>query len=314
MPDELRPLRPETDFPQLADLLNTYVSDPVTEAVLREREEIRPAGEVRLRLVAEQGGRLAGFGDAGRHAGMGAGRFWIRIIVRPEARGQGIGTRLYDALHPFAREQGAGALRATVRDNEPACLRFAEQRGFVTERHVFESVLDVPAFDGRPFAGAAEAVEAQGIRFFSFADLPGTVEDRRKLYELNVTVGRDVPGHDPEEQWTFEQFQKEVFESYWFRPDGQLIAADGDRWIGMSAIGETAPGAMYNQITGVLKEYRGRNIALALKLLGMEFCRRHGAKTVRTHNASTNQPMLAINRKLGYRPEVGLLKLLKEPA
>ena len=27
-----------------------------------------------------------------------------------------------------------------------------------------------------------------------------------------------------------------------------------------------------------------------------------------------NQPVLAINRKLGYRPEVGLLKLVKEPA
>ena len=62
---------------------------------------------------------------------------------------------------------------------------------------------------------------------------------------------------------------------------------------------------MFNAFTGVRREYRGRGIALALKLLAIDFCCRSGAGRVRTNNDSKNAPMLAINRRLGYLPEPG---------
>lgn len=98
---------------------------------------------------------------------------------------------------------------------------------------------------------------------------------------------------------------RDVFEGYWFRAEGQIIAADGDRWIGMAAVGEISPGVLYNMTTNIYPEYRGRGIATALKLLTIRFARKQGALVIRTNNASTNAPMLAINRKLGYKPEPG---------
>ena len=64
--------------------------------------------------------------------------------------------------------------------------------------------------------------------------------------------------------------------------------------------------------TGVFKEYRGRKIALALKLLATRYARLLGATFIRTNNDSQNAPILAINKKMGYTPEPGWFKWVKE--
>ncbi|GCE09357.1 hypothetical protein KDAU_66860 [Dictyobacter aurantiacus] len=63
--------------------------------------------------------------------------------------------------------------------------------------------------------------------------------------------------------------------------------------------------SMYNMMTGVEPEYRGRGIALALKLLVIRCARKYGVAYLRTNNDSENVPMLTVNRKLGYLPVPG---------
>jgi hypothetical protein len=70
-----------------------------------------------------------------------------------------------------------------------------------------------------------------------------------------------------------------------------------------------AENSMVNMITGVDRTYRGRKIAKALKLLTIRYAKAYGATAIRTNNDSENGTMLAINRKLGYRPQPGLYKL-----
>jgi RimJ/RimL family protein N-acetyltransferase len=54
--------------------------------------------------------------------------------------------------------------------------------------------------------------------------------------------------------------------------------------------------------TGTLRAYRGRGLALAVKLASIAWAREHGVTSMQTNNDETNAPMLAINRRLGYRP------------
>jgi GNAT superfamily N-acetyltransferase len=61
----------------------------------------------------------------------------------------------------------------------------------------------------------------------------------------------------------------------------------------------------YNATTGVIRAYRGRKIAQALKALAACYARQHGAREIGTDNDSLNAPMLAVNRKLGYQPQSG---------
>jgi GNAT superfamily N-acetyltransferase len=237
--------------------------------------------------------------------------FWIEAVVAPEFRRRGIGARLYDDALAFARAQGAMRLECEVRDHEPAWLKFAQARGFEIDRHVFDSTLDLATFDDARFAGVIEAVQAQGIRFFTLADVGNTEENQRKLYELNKRNSLDIPGSEGTFP-RFEDFQKFVFGGSWFRAEGQILAADGERWVGLGAVGYFEnTNSTCNMHTGVLKEYRGRKIALALKLLAIRYSRTLGAARLRTDNDSQNAPILAINRKLGYAPEPGVYRCLK---
>lgn len=315
MPISLRPLIPETDFTRLAELMNIVEPEPITAQVLHEWLLSAPPERIRRRVMAVDGvdgqGYVVGFNDVGRNSWVGAGRFWLVVIVDPAWRQQGNGSWLFEDALRFAREQGATLLEAEVRDHLPASLRFAEQHGFTIDRHLYESTLDVTTFDERPFVGAIEAVEAQGIRFSTLADMGNSLDAQRNLYEINRRYALDVPGRE-QTFAPFERFRQQVFAADWYRADGQIVALDGDRWIGMSAVGyfEEA-NFMINNMTGVEPSYRGRGIASALKLLTIRCARRYGAAYIRTNNNSENAPILAINRKLGYQPQPGKYLMLR---
>jgi RimJ/RimL family protein N-acetyltransferase len=149
-------------------------------------------------------------------------------------------------------------------------------------------------------------LEAQGARFFSLADVGDTEEARRAAYEINRRAALDIPGRIHSFA-SFEEWRRFVCGASWYRPEGQILAALGETWVGLSAVGYFAESnSMYNMITGVDRPYRGRGLALALKLRTIRLARRYGAAYIRTHNDSENAPMLALNRKLGYQPEPGL--------
>lgn len=309
----LRLAEPQKDFPRMAELMNLTEPEPITVEEMMGWVRDAPKERIQQRMVAiDERGQLVGFSNTGRNPWMTPGRFWIEVVTDPAVSQRGVGSQLYADGVQFAQEHGATLLEAEVRDHLPASLHFAQQRGFQIDRHIFESTLDLATFDEERFAGVIESVEASGIRFFSLADLGNTEEAQRKLYEINRRYAFDIPGREPTFA-PFEQFKREVFEADWYRAEGQLVAADGERWIGMSAFGYfSASNAMYNMLTGVEREYRGRKIALALKLLVIRWAKNYGAAYVRTNNDSENAPMLAVNRKLGYQPRPGKYLLLQK--
>ena len=311
----IRPLDPARDFPALAALFTARDPEPPTPELLQEWEGNAPAGLVRQRLTAiDDAGALVGYSDAAHWPWDAPISFALATLVAPDYRRQGLGAQLTDAALTFAREQGATRLVAEVRDNIPEGLRFAARYGFQLNRHIFESRLQLATFDEQPFAGAVGHVEAAGIRFFTLADVGDTDEARRRLYDVNAALVRDEPGHDSDFM-PFAQFQKTVCSASWYRPDGQIVAAVGDDWIGMAAVGYfTATNSMYNMFTGVESAWRGKGIALALKLLAIDCARRYGADYISTNNDSENAPMLAINRRLGYQPEPGFYRMMRELA
>jgi len=308
----LRPLNLETDAARYAELGTIVSPKPITVERVREWEEQFPHDGIRQRIVAlDANGGIIGCNNAAHVLYMLPHGFWIEVIVLPDFRRRGIGARLYDNAVEFARAQGATRLECEVRDYNRDWLKFAQARGFQIDRHVFESSLDLARFDEARFAGVIEAEQAQDIRFFTLADAGNTEANQRKLYELNKRNALDIPGSEgmfPR----FEDFSKFVFGASWFRAEGQILAADGERWVGLSAVGYFANTySTYNMHTGVLREYRGRKIALALKLLAIRRSREWGAVYLRTNNDSQNAPILAINEKLGYKPQPGYFRCVK---
>ncbi len=309
----LRPLNLETDAPQYAALLSTNTHEPVTVERVYEWERDFPVDGIRGRTVAvDEHGTLLGSAQSYHVAHMPPRSFWVEVIVFPEYRCQGIGTRLYDDAVAFATAHDATRLYAEVREQNPAWLRFAQTRGFRIRRHIFESSLDLATFDEFHYAGVVDSVQAQGIRFFTLADVGNTDPHRRRLYEVNRRTALDIPGREGDFQ-RYEDFEKYVFQASWFRAEGQILAADADKWVGLAAVGYyKLTNSSYNMMTGVLSEYRGRKIGLALKLLAIRFARSLGTAYIRTNNDSENAPILAINTQLGYRPLPGSFELVRD--
>jgi RimJ/RimL family protein N-acetyltransferase len=92
-------------------------------------------------------------------------------------------------------------------------------------------------------------------------------------------------------------------------PDAFFIVRDGMRYVGMSYLHRDLddPRRLLQRITAIHAEYRGRGIALALKLKTIEYAQQHGFHEIRTAVESNNPSMLAINAKLGFVRGAGLV-------
>ncbi len=307
----IREAIPEQDFPAIAELLNLVNVNPVpttAEGLQRAHQRTAP-GQLVQRLVAEDKGELIGYTSIRHDPWMPPDQFFVYVLTPPDHRQRGIGTALYTAALEFVRSQGGKRVTAEVPDHEQVGLAFAQKRGFSIDRHQFNSKLEITAFDETPYTGIVEGLEAQGIRFFTMADVPDTEEMQRKLYDLYRAVTVDIPGMTG--QRPFEDFQSNILHSDWYRRDAQLLAADGEVWVGLGTLRYTpTTGSVYLQMTGVDRPYRGRKIATALKLWGIRWARAVGTKGITTSNDSRNAPILAINQKMGFVPEQGRYQLV----
>jgi RimJ/RimL family protein N-acetyltransferase len=210
----------------------------------------------------------------------------------------------------------ARTLRTRVRDNCDEGIRFATKRGFVEKKHSIEMMFDLSTWDDQRYESTLNSLKAQGFRFTNMAELGDTQEARRKLYSLNSTAAATDPGSDGTPPWaSFEDFEIFVCNTYWYHPDGQIVAIDTQtgEWAAMSAITVFA-GAdhAYNLFTGTDVRYRGFKLAQAVKALALRKARSFGVGVVRTSHNSENTAMIAIDTKLGYVRTPGMLIMEKE--
>jgi len=308
----IRPFDSTTDLPGIAALLS-QLDRPITAEGLRQRLLNLPPGSVhQYGLALDQQAALAGIVTILRPPWIRIGHYWMRVIVEPAARRQGIGSALLNYGLTFVQQFGATHVDSDVSDDCSPCLLFALHHQFSIERYTFFSRLYLTDFDASRFTGVIEAIASSGIRFVTLAETGNTPENQRKLYDLNRLCNADNPAH---EGWGFEDFatfRKRIFESPEFRADAQYIALDGEQWIGLASLTyyEEA-NAIFNRFTGVDPVHRGRHIALALKLLAIQCAQRYGVDYLFTNNDGENEPILAINRRLGYLAGSGIYRLIR---
>lgn len=308
----IRAARIETDLPDIVRIANPCEGQPRTVDEMREWYQYSPPGRMQRRLVSvDNNDAITGCGGYVHEAHSPEGHFTAWVIVDPDCRGQGIGSALWDSLWEDLKAQRATRLVSDVLDSDTQSLVFAQHRGFAIDQHFFNFELDLTTFDETRYLPDIAALEASGIRLCALSDFPDTSETRHKLYDLNTSDM--LENSNTSTPWTYSIFEQSVFHGPWFRREGQLLAMDGDQWIGMAAVGlylET--NSAYNEYTGVLRPYRNRKIATSLKVLAARYARQNGAQTLLTDSNLRNAPILAINRKLGYKAQPGKYTLVCE--
>lgn len=310
----LRPGEPERDFGQVAAWFSNLEDERTTKPGLIEEYNTK-GDRITQRVAEDERGELLGFYWVMRDK-LAKDRSYFYLFVKPERRGQGIGRCLYEDMLRAVAEAKAKCLRVSIKDTCPECRAFSERRGFTEKLHRIGMTLDLAAFDDRPYVDIINKLKGQGFRFTSMQELGNTEEAQRKLYLLNDTAASTTPGSDGEHPWgSFEDFQKSVCQSSWYKPDGQMVVIDSTNgaWAAMSAITRfDGSNYAYNLFTGVDMPYRGRKLAQAVKALALRYAREVlKVHDVRTHHNMTNHPMIAIDCKLGYIQTPGIFLMEK---
>jgi GNAT superfamily N-acetyltransferase len=287
------------DFGAATALLNRVWPHRVgSERGLLYAAAAEPPGAHRRYWAAEDGGRLVGWATAAIEYQSSERPGFLQASVAPEARGAGVGTALLARAE--AHLYGLGVATAlTVTTPEEAARRFATEHGF---RHTHTT--RISGIDPRTIE---PATAPPGVDLRSLAEL-----DPRKVHELDAEAMADVPGEVAMDDVTFEQW----LEDYWLHPDTDLHASvaavvDGTP-VAFSHLRVAAGARAVTDMTGTLRAYRGRGLALLAKRATLVNAARRGVELVTTENDETNAPMLRVNEKLGYRP-VGSMLMWARP-
>ena len=159
--------------------------------------------------------------------------------------------------------------------------------------------LPLNRFVASRFADQQQHVESIGVRLTTLAALGKTLQNQRKLYELNADVSADIPNRGTFHSW--EEYQKERLASRSFLPHGVVLALDGDEWVGLSAISHRDDFEfVFQEITGTVRSHRGLGIAVCMKVRAVEIAASLGVRSIRTIHHPDNEAMIALNRKLGF--------------
>lgn len=301
----MRPFDPTADAGRLADLLTAIGPDPVSEADVRAWTAGENPQTAFDGVLADD--NLA-YADVYRQPWHTPGEFTGRVLVAPERRRNGLGTALLDHICDFAVRHGAAVLAGRVREDDADGRRFAERHGFRVRRHTFESIVDAASLSRE----AMERPDPPGVTIVTLAGLGDTEEHRHRVWRLYEDSFADEPTRAGAAQRSYEHFTGHLFASGWWQPQTQFVALADEQWAGVAVLRHRPPtNSFYNFYTGVDRAFRGRGVASALKRATIRYALGAGAAYLSTSNDSANGPMLAVNRRFGYRPRPGVLQVAR---
>lgn len=296
----IRELDPERDAPDIVEMVREERRSAVVNVAswLHQLENVPDRARL-TSLVAVDGERVVGDGySLLNFFTERSSTAFLGLLVRKSHRRRGIGGALYDAMVEHARGIGATGLRSTFDEND-AGVAFARKHGFAEARAETESILDPRTVTEAPSGD----VTLQSVR-----DV-----DPRLVYEVDVQATLDMPSTEQHDHMPYDEWEGHVLRNPLFTAEGGFVAiVDGVAGAASLLLADEESRRSANMFTGTLGAYRGRGLALAVKLGSIRWAAEHGIESMVTTNDETNAPMLAINRRLGYVEAGRRVEYLKE--
>ena len=268
---------------------------PARAVTTAEVEGWRRSAAESVEFVAAVDGVDAGSAAAAIQAQHPGASFTL-ITVRQEYRHRGAGTALYETVSAWAAERGAEFIETRVLDDDPSGLEFALRRGF--EPFSIEAGLEL---DVR--AATIDDRRPDGVEIVSLAERPELAE---ATFDVAVDAVPDVPGDHrwiapPRAQWVDDHLLAPATP-----PEAVLVAVADGELIAYAMLRLTPDGrTAVHRMTAVKRAWRGRGVATALKNAQIRWAKEQGLERLRADNERRNEPMLRVNRRLGYRPAAG---------
>jgi GNAT superfamily N-acetyltransferase len=308
-----------SDYERLVEIYNSNYPDYTTSLnEFRYSDESLDRSKFHFKryvCIDEDSRTILGFGTIKHSMWMfHPQKFWVEVQVDPRYHGKGVGGQIYEKLAGDLEKLDATTAWAIVKEDLPRALTFTQKLGFSEKKRAWESRLDPSDVDVARFQKYADKASDEGIKISTLTEEQARGPDSvRKLYELSQELMADVPLQASYTKTSFEQWEAFELKNPGLIPDCYFIASDGPRYVGLSFAvrSDKEPRTLYQLLTGVRREYRGRGVAIALKLRVVDFARQNQYDKIKTWNDSDNAPMLGVNTKLGFKRQVGWITMEK---
>ncbi|MFC9690425.1 GNAT family N-acetyltransferase [Kribbella sp. NPDC056951] len=277
------------DLDQLVALNAAVRPESVSSRAGHLRGLTAATGETGTAYAAERDGQLIGWASV-RPAGWltGDDAYALHVMVHPDYRRQGIGSELLRRCEAWLATLPSWFVQSFANE---AGTEFAARAGFTVAGELTYAGLDL---DDLPPAAPVPA----DLALVPFTQL--TPADVFPAYRATTT---DIPGGtavDPDFDW----FEQDVWSEPSFDHDLSLaFVADGEVVAFTIALREE--NRLWSDMTGTVATHRRRGLARVLKSASLAAARQAGVTAAYTIMNLENEPMLAVNRHLGYRA-VGL--------
>ncbi|WP_330456924.1 GNAT family N-acetyltransferase [Streptomyces sp. NBC_00820] len=243
-------------------------------------------------LVAEEDGEVIGTAQVAlAHDSTEPGQGYLNVYVRPDRTRRGAGELLVRAGEEHLAAVGATRVYTWLLD-EPGNRAFAERHGYTRGRPAHFLRLDLANGTLPPLPETPPGVELRTAADFA--------DDPRPLFELDAETVSDEPGEIDYEFTDYDAWIEQTWRHPLLNRELTVAAVVDGRPVAFS-LAFTDDATHYStSMTGTARACRGRGLAKLAKIHSLYRAREAGVTEAFTGNDAGNDPMIAINKWLGY--------------
>lgn len=310
----------DTEFQDISRVFNLVSHDFISHPdIEKENWDLRDLSVNTDRLLLYHHNTMIGFLRYCQGRDENKRKCFFNIFIDPKYNDKGYRQLLYNRMLDEVKNINPNAYYMEIYDhpNYKCSKNFLIKNGFVKKFSIREYSLDLQNTSLVKYDTLLKKMDDIGIKFFdSKNELSSKSDHYKKLEELCWKYSKDFPM--PEgivaTREPFEQFMKEqkLFEEKQYGIE--IIAVHENKYIGSTdlvVLPKSDPYKAWTGGLGVLREYRRKGIATALKIKALQKLKERGIKMVRTDNEENN-PMYLINVAVGFNPEPFSFEYIKE--
>lgn len=302
---QFKPAEYAESLSQVAMIRTEALPDvPISKAELREQQRLRPSGLFRHFELIEADGELAGFWMLQQEPMfVNPGEMHLRCLIREAYQNRGIECEAVAKGIALAKQQNLTKVVALARTTHPGFSSALADAGFRAFHRDIISSLDLSRFCPDNWQAELSRISDQGIRIRCAKELesdnPSWIE---QAYQVHIKLMQDVPFASHYTAPAFETWASKVRNPNLYDLSLMFFAFDNGTIVGETTLFryDRKPELCLTGLTAVVREWRRRGIALALKIHSISFAKAHGIERIDTGNEEDN-PAYLMNRKLGYK-------------
>jgi len=310
----------DLEFDEIARVRNLVNHDSIDHPDYDKDDwKIRDKSLIRDRLLLCYDNRLIGLLYYVQGRDENSKTCFFNIVLDPQYNNNGYRELLYQEMLKKVKIFDCNKLFPHVYDH-PNYINYQNlliKHGFKLVQTNREYSCDIRQVDTSQYQSLIQKLESEGIVFYDSRDeMKNFSNHYRKLEELIWTYSKDFPMPEGVENTRipFEQAMKMQIDFEENCYGVEIIAVKNGEYIGstdIEVLPKAEPHKGWTGGLGVLKEFRRKGIATALKIKAIEILLKKGITEVRTDNEENN-PMYKINVALGFKPVPFSLEYIKE--